>query len=276
MPAKPRILIENFFSTPQFPGHTVTADQEAAGFGAALVGRGSRLSSNRWEPITANAEHWIRVQCDIARAADMIVVDGHNLGGKTAILETSNNGTTFTTVFSAVVPAAPGGALASANGGASDEIAWLKSFPSASAVYWRLRIPSMGPGLVPKISGIWLGLSWALAQYADRPFGDETYEVSFAEQELETAWIGAGPARRRKVLDLRLRLQSDAEYGNWRAFFRHWRRRRPAWVVFDPDDVTTAAPFVLRPGRHGLELGTDWFFRSGILSGVEHEPPLDE
>ena len=279
--SKPILLAKNYFNALAYPDNTVSANEETAGAPASRVGRGSRDPANFWTPTTLNAVAWVQVQNDSARTADVIVIDRvHNLGGEGVTLKRSTTGAFAgeeTTVFSATIPTTESSDadIDAANGVLTPEGAWLKRFTGVSDVYWRVEISAMGAGLKPEIGGLYLGEAWSLAQFEDLPFNDETYEVQFPERTLSSLWIGAGEPRSRRVLEMNLRLQSDAEYTEYRDnILTHYRKRRPMWVVHDPDNnAERGALFVVASGgRVGFMETREWHKRSGIIMGVEHEP----
>lgn len=282
----PRLFVQNFFSTTQFPLNAVTAEEEMTGYPATRVGRGSRHVSNNWQPTTANSATWIQARNknesgDVARAADMIVLDrGHNLEGVTITLYGSDTGAfggEETTIFTATIPSSvsSGGSLTAANGVLTPERAWLKAFTSQSFKYWRLSIPAMGADKKPLIVGLYLGPSWAFAQPQDDPFIDETYEISWSERTLDSLWIGAGVPRRRRVLQMRVRLENDAEYTKYRDnVLAHYSKRRPMWVIFDPGNNAERATLFVPRARALIGFGFQegWPERMGSIEGLEHEP----
>lgn len=284
--AHPRLFVKNFFNALAYTENVVSANEEPAANPASRVGRGSRNPSNFWTPTTANAAAWIQVRnldggSGTDRFANMIVIDRvHNLGGETITLYKSNTGAfggEEVSVFAATIPtvADTDADLAAANGVLTAEGAWLKSFAATSEEYWRLSIPAMGAGLKPEIGGLYLGSSWSFAQHEDLPFQDETYEATWPERTLASLWIGAGEPRSRRILEMTLRLQSAAEYLEYRdQILDHYRKRRPMWVLHDPtNNAERAALFVLPSGqRVGFSETRDWHLRGGQIIGIEHEP----
>ncbi len=161
--ADPVFLIENYFSSSQFSTHVVSAIQEAAGKQAFRVGDGRRIQLDHWSSTSLNVEAWIKVDCVSTKSATGIALDrGHNLAGKSVVLERSANDSGWTNVFTATIPAtaATDGDIDDANGITTDEGAWLKRFASVSDRYWRLRIPAMGADLKPEVVGLWVGNTW--------------------------------------------------------------------------------------------------------------------
>ena len=278
--SQPLLLIENLFSATQFPGHTVSADEAADDYPASRAGRASRLASNRWEPTTANAEHWIRVECDQVRYADAIVIDREtNLLGYQVILEGSDDNfvTTAVEIFNGTLPSSPGGRIDDDLGCVTEELAWLKRFSGDAHRHWRLRIPAMGTDLIPQIGALWLGRAWQLAGPPDAPYADDYYQLAFTEVQIDSAWLGASAARSPRRLRMMLRLEDDSEYEQARYHIDgHYRRRRPLWVCWNPEEYAErAALFVPQPGPLGFNLTVDWPYRMGEITGIEHEPLLD-
>lgn len=285
--AKPALFVENLFSLTQFVDNLVTADEDQADHEAELVGRASRLAGSGWIPPTTNVERKLQVECRQTdpdgttttqpRFADMLALDRNtNLRGFRVILEGSFDGfaTAGTTIFDVTIPKVPGGDIDGALGCVTRERAWLKAFSGDAFPFWRFRIPVMGAGLAPQVGHLGLGRLWRLKEFVDRPFEDWTFQVRWAERDLESMWIGAGRPRRRRELRMALRLEDDAEYEQAEYHVvGHFAARRPMWAIMDLDEPERAALATMRPGAIGFRSQTDgWFFRSGEVVGVEHEP----
>ena len=58
------LLVENLFSTIQFPSHVVTANAEATGFEVAKLANGRRSDTDYWAPTTAATAAWAKVLCN--------------------------------------------------------------------------------------------------------------------------------------------------------------------------------------------------------------------
>lgn len=80
-----------------------------------------------WSPTAASGNHSFVAQFSIAVSADYFAIYRHNLGtvGGTVVLEYSNDGTSYTTLFTAST--------------ADDNELLLKTFESVSATYWRVK-----------------------------------------------------------------------------------------------------------------------------------------
>lgn len=280
----PQILVENFYNVRQFPSHIIDASEEPGGTEAFRVATGRRTAlTNRWRPATANAQAWIRVRCDVSRAADMIALDrGHNLAGVAGVQLQTSTTTDFsagvTTVASVTIPATASvnGDLSSADGVTTPEGAWLKSFATTSAQNWRLLIPAMGADLRPVVVGLYLGRSYQPG-VLDGPFSDD--DLATIAPSHSTAYGyrgGAAPVRQRSGV-LRLRLTSDAAYADFERHIRdNFQRGRPAWIVFDAAKAERAVlaeiPYGEVAGLHTHE--ADYAFRSGTIPFIEREPAL--
>ncbi|HEY0019040.1 MAG TPA: hypothetical protein VGC13_22250 [Longimicrobium sp.] len=219
----------------------------------------------------------VRVSCDAARAADLVVLDrGHNLGGRRIILEVSNDGfATATAVLDLVVPATSGvaGNVDRAAGAATREGAWLKRFPRVSARDWRLRIPAMGAGLRPEIVGLWLGESWQPKLLFDLPWGDSTRQLSFASSESDAGWVGRGSAARVRAGEIGLKLKAEDEYSlAERHIEEGFWMPRPMWIVYDSAAAERAVLAMPPAGRNGFSRQGGWSYRQAQIAWVEHEP----
>lgn len=202
-----------------------------------------------WTPIAANAERSLRVDggSSGAIAASMIVLDrGHNLAGKAVVLEVSNDETFATgtsTAVSATIPAAAGGLASDANGCLTPEGVWWKTFSSVSFRAWRLRIPALGAGIAPIVTGLYLGVSYRLPEYLDAPGAyDYRRRVSFKRNELsEGAVRGKSRPRRFDEIDLHFSLEST-DYAAFEAeVTRLLDYGQPWWVCIDDVDAAGCA-----------------------------------
>jgi len=238
--ADPAFLVENFYSLTQFIAHVVDAEEEASGRQAFRVANGRRSGSDFWTPTTGNSDTWLRVDNVVSRQAATIALDrGHNLPGKTVLLQrsTDNFAADTTTVFTATIPSATSPddtALSDANGVLTPEGAWVKSFTAVSSRYWRLLINAMGAGLKPIVVGLWLGDSW-LPGKLTLPMTDEDDVLVLQETVLgSTGWVGGTLPVRRRQGELVFKLSSIAAYANAAKHIRdNFGLRRPMWIVHD-------------------------------------------
>lgn len=269
------LLVENFFSEIQFPGHAVVADEEGAGREAFRIATGRRSPyTNYYESITANVQRTITVTCDRTRMANGFALDrGLNLAGKQVVVECSDDNfvTPAQTAFDAVLPTmtAPG-SLDDALGVRTEEGAHLARFAPRPGRYWRIRIPALGVGIKPKIVGAMLGMWYPFTLRL--PDMREQDELVGEESLSDGAWRGMGaPANVRTDL-LRLKFSDLFEYESARYHLNvHFGRRRPMWLVHD-DAQADRAVLAIRPtGRQGFVRSAQWFYHQADIPWVEHE-----
>jgi hypothetical protein len=187
------VLAENLLLDAQFPGRLLVADQEASGLTVDKVANARRHPGDRWQATTANADHTITLTTDELRAASCLVIDrASNHLGKRFVLETSNDAfVTVRTVFDVTLPLVPGGQPGDALGCVTDEGAWIKTFPTEAAYGWRLTSKAMGAGIVPQLTGVWLGLAWQPVNLLlNYPSQDEAYAVASASTVSPYGWRG--------------------------------------------------------------------------------------
>jgi hypothetical protein len=277
---QPAFLIENLFSTIQFPTHTVTPNEEAADHEAWRVATGRRSAFDSWKPTTTNQDAYIEVDCGVNQSPDMAASDrGHNLQGATVRVRYSDNGTSWSDAFTATVPSSvsTGSDLDAANGILTPEGAWLKRFSGAGAHrYWRYHVNAMGAGLLPEIVGLWLGAHW-VPGYLEFPFEDDTYQGTGEVTTLPSGWQGRGAIGRQRAGSFHVRLDTEATYDTGAAvqvrdgFFLG----RPMWLVFDDEKAERALLAVWARQREGFGLGRGgWSWRSGTISWLEWEPEM--
>lgn len=274
---KPRFFAENFFHPLAFPGHTVSANEEATGQEAFRVGNYRRSAADHWRPTTDNSSAWIKVQCDQQRPADMIAIDrGHNLEGETVTLETSEDDfVSSTTVFSLTVPSSLSAdtPLSASAGAYTEEGAWVKSFTSTSATYWRLTVSAMGAGLVPRIVGLWIGASWQPGFHEARPWHPWGRELDYQEVRGPTVWSAASQVSERYSTEVSLRLENRAQYDVARETVEDWTfRGRPTWYVPDQAKAERSWLGTPPPGTHAFEHAQGWGYMQTTFPLVEHQP----
>jgi len=268
--------VENLFSVTQFPGHTISAEEAADGYAADKVANGRRSAQDYWTPTTANSATWIKATCDTVRAANYIALDrGHNLAGKTVALEVSSDDfTTYETVFSVVLPSATApGALDDALGVRTEEGAWLKRFDVRAGTGWRLSIAAMGAGLKPQVVGLWVGLCWQPTRGLTLPVAPGRGESVAELVESLMGWQGRGRTTRRQTGTLTLKLDSEieAEVAEYH-LEGHFAANRPLWLVYDQRRADKARLVLPAAEPFGGEYLDDWINKQTLrLSYVEHE-----
>lgn len=268
----PVFCTDNLFDDLLYTGHTVTANEE--GTEAWHVANNRRSPSDYWTPVTANNDAWVEVACDRVRSADFIAIDrGHNLAGKTITLATSPDDVTYTTVLSVAVPSAAVDDTALSAGAYTEEGAWVRSFTSASARYWRLTV-SAAASYTPRIVGLWLGAMWDVGTYHDRPHDEDASVGAWTAEQNEHGWSAYTTTAAVRQGQLSLRLMSDAAYDTAaRDFLAQYRRGRPAWYVPDPDRAERA--FLLKCPQGAAVTApyeSGWGYRTVRLPYVEHQP----
>ncbi|OFV86633.1 MAG: hypothetical protein A3J75_06325 [Acidobacteria bacterium RBG_16_68_9] len=271
------LAVENLFSTRQFPSHTVTAEEEAAGFEVAKLANGRRSALDYWTSTTANSDTWAKVACDQMRAANFIALDrGHNLAGYTVQLHVSSDDfSTWETAFSVAIPTgtAPG-ALDDYLGVRTEEGAWLKRFDLRAGKAWRLYVPAMGASLKPQVVGLWVGLSWQPSRGLSLPVSPTGGD--FVTQLLESAmgWQGRGRGTGRRAGTLLYKYVSEleVELGEYHVE-GHFGAGRPLWLIHDARRGDKARLVVRTPERLGGAYAEDWANKPSLSIGyVEHEP----
>ncbi len=272
----PAFLIENYFSDIQFPTHVISAISEGAGTEAFRVATGRRSSLDRWSPTALNLEAWIKVDLTTSKSATACIIDrGHNLSGKTVVLERSANDSGWNQVFSVTIPAtaATDGDFDDANGITTDEGAWVKRFASVSDRYWRLRIPAMGANLKPDIIGLWVGNTWEPGKLTI-PMLDEQAEVVTLRSQSDRGWQGNTQVVRRRTGELFLQLDAAAEPAALTAI-ADYDLLRPMWILHDADKAERAVLGQRPDGRIGFGFEPGWFPRQGRIPWVELQPKVN-
>lgn len=276
MPLPALFLSDNLLNTRLYPGHTLVADEEAAGFEAWHVADGRRTFGDRWQATTANAQHTLTIACDRLRWADTLILDrGHNLGGKEVVLECADE-STFTNpqiVLDIVLPTVTqGGPLTGAFGVLTEEGAWAVNFPDRAASYWRIRIPAMGAGLVPQIVGLWLGLSYT-PTYLGLPWGEDSNTAMFQETVSEFGWAGRGPVATPNDGALSIKLSSEFDYELARYhLIEVFGTGRPMWICYDQAQADRLFLALRTNTRIGFEYQSGWWPRQGGIPYREHAP----
>lgn len=103
---------------------TITPTSERTGFSAANAY--DWYTTSYWSPTSASGNHRLTVEFTEAVSADYFAIYRHNLGtvGGTVVLEHSNDGSAWTTAFTATA--------------ADDNQLLLKTFNAVSALFWRV------------------------------------------------------------------------------------------------------------------------------------------
>lgn len=287
MASPPVLCVDNYFDDLLHTDHTVTgltdtADpDEASGYEAWHVANGRRSASDYWTPENTNDNAYVKVDCGSAKAADFIAIDRNsNMEGQTVTLSTSSDDVTYSDVFSITFPSSSSAdtAVSAATGAYTEEGAWVKTFTSTSARYWRLQVDAAA-SYRPQVGGLWLAAAWQAGanQYPDRPFDEDATTGAWQTVGNDLGWSANSSAAAVREGTLTLRLDSWADYDDTvRDFMALYRTGRPAWVV--PNAAQAERAMLVRaPGGARVEApyGDGWGYRVARLPYVEHEPALD-
>jgi hypothetical protein len=173
---RPAFLVDNLFNRRIYSGHTVTASPDTATgkYVEALSSGRRRFVTGGWAPSSLNADAYVEVVMDQARAFDCLWIDrDHNLAGETPSVRISDDGfTTSAEIGPLTVPAAPvpNSALDDGQIIMTDEGALLWYLGLQVAHEIRVFFPAMGSGERPEITGLAVGLLWRPEHAPIKPF----------------------------------------------------------------------------------------------------------
>jgi hypothetical protein len=271
-------LSENFWSTQCFPGHVISADEEALYAEAWHVGDGRRSATDTWTPFTPNVAHWNQVLCNRVRGANCCFLDDRPgyLKGVTAQLQASFDGSTWQNAFTVTFPTATvtNNLADTAYGVRTEEGAWGMLFPRLEGLYWRIYVPAMGAGLVPAVVGLYVGMAYQPLNFLNTPWSED--QATLTAQRIVTSfgWQGRGPSGNPRTGQIKLTLMTDDEYDLARYHLGgHYAAGRPTWIVYDIAQADRAV-LVARPdGPFGFGYMPQWFPRQAMnFNWLEHEP----
>jgi hypothetical protein len=248
MSNKPLILTDNKFD------NVVLHPSFALGqSGTDVTGREAfRVADNlrdltSFMPVETNTAINIYVDCLAPQAVNtnMVILDrGHNLAGQVVKLYGYTD-VTFATgalVFSATIPASPGGLPSDANGCLTRDGVWCKDFSGNSSGY-RVQLfqaSALGVGVSPIITGLYVGTAYRFTEYLDAPGAyDYGTQVKYQRNELSrgAVRVKSRPMNFDKVA-FAVALDS-ADYAGFDAEIRRMLRyNAPCWFAFDDSDTT--------------------------------------
>lgn len=269
----PALLVDNFFNSRIYAGHTLSAAENSTD--APLVGAGRRSTYDAYQSTTPNLEAWLKSRCSVTRLADMLVVErGHNQAGKTVKVQLSNDDFTLSTedAFNSVTPLTAGtGSLDDALGVRTSEGVFLKRFTPRAGADWRYDVPALGSGIRCLVPGLWIGQCWRPG-YADRPFATGMTTLVVDETQSDQGWIGRGKAVRRRQGTLRFSFTTsfDAEQAVWH--LDQYAAGRRMWIVADDERADEAFLAVIPTDVVGLRLEPGYFYPKLDLPFVEADP----
>lgn len=276
--ASPIFLVENFFNIHQYPTHAISANEEPVGTEGWRVGTGRRdTENNKWTPTTANNDAYLTAVCDRTRAADTIIMDGHNLGGENFRLRGSqdNFGSYDTLMNITIPPVSAPGSIDDPAGVLTEEGVWVKRFDTRAFAYWRPFIAAMGAGLRPEITGLWLGKSYSPG-HRNRPADVEATTMFVAETVSEAGWHGRGPITRAQSGVFDIAMADFMEYDIARLHLNGlFAKGNPMWVFDDPYQADRGFCVVRPDARMGFFLGQKWGYEVAQIPYTEHQPSED-
>lgn len=272
-----RFLADNLFDTSIYPDHVLDAEEEASGKEVERIADGRRASRDNWEPTTANSQTWAEVTCNRVRSADLLIIDReHNLGDIGIELRVSQDDfTTYTTPLDVTVPASTFSSSPYLAGSAvrTWEGAIVIPFDEVAGTYWRLYVDAMGAGLVPRISGVWLGKSWSpsigplLAG-----FDDEAGDLSVPGVVTPALWSGTGRVARRRTPSLSYLVADETEWLDLRYHVDLYHRGLPMWVIQQEHSVERAVLARSSGGAYSVPFTGNRVGRDLSLSLPEYQP----
>lgn len=245
-------MADNLYSQRLYPNHTISANEEPTGFEATQVANCRRSSIYRWQASTANADAHLTVRCDQLRSANCLIIDrGHNLAGETVALRgSSDNFSTYRSIFSVTIPSVPGGAFTNGVPLVTDEGAVIIPFAADAHHDWRVFISAMGAGLVPQIVGLWLGFAFipaTTARLSYLPHDDETFTATFEETASPYGWVGESEGANPRTGILKLKHHANDGFEDivrWQIMGQWAKARYRAWLIMRRTDAPHRAMLV--------------------------------
>jgi hypothetical protein len=268
MPIPPLILVDNVFDTVVlYRDGFLSATSEAPGREAFRISD-YRRDRTWWQAADdgRGVDHRITLQLTAAPASiDYIFLDrGHNLAGKTIVVEGGNDGVTWPTSVSIAVSS-----MVQTEEGA----AWQLLTPTSSLAFWSIRIPHV-TGFIPIVSGLMLGARTQLLNFG-KTFDEDAGGRTQPSQQSTAGYRANDPTYAWRTVTLDLDLIGAAEYdGTMRSLRAKLFEKNQPWVC--------AMDYGTRPERAWMYTldGTTWgmpkshVYRAGRIVGREHMPRL--
>ena len=270
-------LVDNLLDPTIYPNHTIAGQEEATGAEALRVSGGRRHARDHWTPTTANAERYLEVDCDRPRAANCLIIDReNNLQAETFDLRVSDDDWTTKTgiVATHTVPSDTYYASKLETGVMikTFEAAHVMKFDLHVGSYWRFNIDAMGAGLLPKISGLWLGLAYEPDKNPTWPWDDETRQLAFDQSVSPSLWWASTRKAVARTAEPTFRIQGEPEWSRARWHMELYWSGYPMWYVPDTDMAERAFLAVAPPGTYGAPIPPGRTKRNLTVSLVEHQP----
>jgi hypothetical protein len=235
-PQTPVLLLDNFADTvTQYPNATVTADSVRVGYEEDHLAD-YRRERTSWQS-TASSAHTLTIDLGtgVTRTPDSVFLDrGHNFAGLAITLEYSDNGSSWTTVFTRSLPAA--GTL----GGdptsvwcITEEGAAYTFFSTTAHRYWRLTVAS-GVTFVAVLPGLIIGARTQLLGFS-RTFDEDAAERTQSSATSTAGYRGTDKTYSWRTLDLDLTYIGDGEYSTTIRTARAllFDKNEPAVIIMD-------------------------------------------
>lgn len=264
--ATPRTLADNLFEDQAlYPAHIVTFSSEAGTDHGWHAFDGLR-DVTVWRSFNRDASEFAKVECNVPRPADMVVLDrNHNVFGRAIRVRSSENGSTWTNRFAGTV---------GTGGTTTKEGAWWASFDEVSAPFWQVIFFATGSAITTILTGLTLGKSLRFRNYLSRPVAPDRRRRFFDEVRTPGGVFARADFARHRILDDRVILHDEQEYidGVAKWVIQAEDGNVPFWWVLDD----TNAPADL---YQFVSSGTDvaWAFqsakgRTGRLQAIENVP----
>lgn len=270
---QPLILVDNLLSVVQHPDIVLTPSQEVEGTG---TGEAFRVADGRrwtlWTGLTANTEYSLTWTHSLPQPFDVVIRDRGSIAPR-MICEISGDAFGSTqSVFDITPPLTPGaGSVDDALGVVTSEGAWLKRVATVGDYAGRIRIPAMGAGLKPSVTGLWVGLSWT-PDFILRPWAPNKTTLQGEWTELSSGAVGRGQLvpRREGMLQLQMPDLFLGEQGAYHLAVID--SGAPFWIIPDVERADRAFLARRRPDLAGLGLEPNWFYEQGQIPFVEVAP----
>ena len=266
---EPIVMVDNILSVTQYPGHTLSATEEAQGNPIARIADGRR--DEFWTGTTENLQQDIICVLDRVRLVDYIALDwAHNL--TTINFQVSNGTVKYALPTTTVPPVGSFGSLLDPNGTRTYDQAWLAVFPPVQLTELTITIPAAA-GFIPRISNLMIGLSGRLRAEVRQGWSQTTRQLLGDTVQTPSGYRGVSTLGSRQRGTVRVRSKGDlhGDEVEWH-LVNNFGRGRPMWVCHDAAQgfrsVFTYSPL----GTTGTELAAGWFWPQGEFPYVEEQP----
>src|SRR5690242_5440290 len=195
MPNQPLVLSDNLYDNVVLhPAATVFMNAPATeATGHEIWRAADNLRDLTWcSPSTSNILTQLRTDLGSGQTAEvsMLVLDrGHNLSGHAVSLTSSSDAVTFTNIFTATPPSAPGGLPTDANGCLTPEGVWWKTFTPTTNRAFSFDVPAAS-GFAPIITGLYLGDLYRFPEFMDSPGAFDYHQsLKFSKNEVSQGGV---------------------------------------------------------------------------------------